>query len=367
MKNPIFWLIDRKCSTQLGRRKFSEDSLKVKMANIPYTKPTREQKKAIRAYWGKYKINYDAIAMCNALNPSEKGFDVRYMPYDLHFCYVDPYYSNASAAQVLDDKNYYDMFFHDVQQPKTLARKIDGTFLTADYAPTTENDIAHLIENVGGAIVKVSIGSEGGYGCKIWHQGEDESELKKILGANRNVVIQELVQQHEQLSKLHPESVNTIRIMSLIRDGEVRIVSSILRMGVGTSYVDNASSGGLYCGIDSEKGCLKKNAYTREHGFVKVHPTTGVLFEGYPIPSVDKCQELVKRLAWRISRTTRLASWDFSVDSDSNPIFIEVNMAYGGIQLHQSTNGPLFGDDTRAIVDAAFRKSKLKRLAQRVF
>ena len=47
-------------------------------------------------------------------------------------------------------------------------------------------------------------------------------------------------------------------------------------------------------------------------------------------------------LANRISNTRKLASWDFSVDELGNPILIEVNMAFGELDFHQMTNGPIF-------------------------
>ena len=47
------------------------------------------------------------------------------------------------------------------------------------------------------------------------------------------------------LSEIKPSSVNTIRVLSMIRpSGKVKIYSRILRMGTNGAKVDNASSGG---------------------------------------------------------------------------------------------------------------------------
>ena len=50
----------------------------------------------------------------------------------------------------------------------------------------------------------------------------------------------------------------------------------------------------------------------------------------------------------------RLISWDFSIDADENPVFIEWNMK-GDSQLHQYNNGPLYGEKTKEILDEFFR------------
>ena len=49
----------------------------------------------------------------------------------------------------------------------------------------------------------------------------------------------------------------------------------------------------------------------------------------------------------------RLISWDFSIDAEENPIFIEWNMK-GDSQLHQYNNGPLYGEKTWEVLDEYF-------------
>lgn len=340
--------------------------LRQKMKTADYPRVTREQKKLIKQYWKGYKVSYDYIALCNAQNPSKSGFDVRYIPYQLEYCFVDPYYSSEQAAQVLDDKNYYDMFFFDVPQPVTIARKVGGTFLSATFEPLTKEAVVDKIEIRGSCIMKVSIDSAGGFGCEVWKKGMSKEKVESLLDSEKNIVIQELIRQHDRIAQLHPESINTIRIMTIIRNGEVQILSTLLRMGVGSNCVDNASMGGIYCGIDAT-GRLKKYAYDRSGMRYEQHPTTNEAFEGYCIPGVEACQNLVKKIAWRFYRTTRLASWDFAIDTEGKPVLIEINMSYGGLDVHQPTNGPLYGDETRAIVDAVFEKKPIKRIIQKLF
>ena len=50
----------------------------------------------------------------------------------------------------------------------------------------------------------------------------------------------------------------------------------------------------------------------------------------------------------------RLISWDFAVDQKEEPVLIEANFKYGGVDFHQLNNGPLFGKDAPKILNEVF-------------
>ena len=54
----------------------------------------------------------------------------------------------------------------------------------------------------------------------------------------------------------------------------------------------------------------------------------------------------------------RLVSWDIAIDESGEPILIEMNSAYGGPELHQFSNGPIFGEDTEEILEEVFGNNK---------
>ena len=55
----------------------------------------------------------------------------------------------------------------------------------------------------------------------------------------------------------------------------------------------------------------------------------------------------------------KMVSWDFAVNEHGNPIMIEANLCLGELDFHQLNNGPLFGEDTKKILDEVFQKIKL--------
>lgn len=181
--------------------------------------------------------------------------------------------------------------------------------------------------------------------------------MRNLLRNEDGFIIQEVIKQHQSIARLHPESINSIRILTLVYNGKVSVLSSIIRMGANGSKVDNGHSGGCFAGID-DNGRLKDVAieYMTGKRYLNNHPTTGTKFSESVIPNFDECKEFVKRLAPRLSRVSKLTSWDLSVDENGSPVLLETNLCYGGLFFHQISNGPVFGDMTVDILKEALKK-----------
>ena len=303
---------------------------------------------------GGVKPNLKYLSLYNHFNTD---FDPRYIPDDLYYGTIDSYYNKALDCAAIDDKNLYDLYFPDAPQPRTIVRKIKGLYQDKNYNIIPLESAVGLCLQETEIVIKKSVGSDGGHGIRFWKQNDGEAAIRKILEeGDYDIIIQETIKQHEAIARLHPSSVNSIRILTLTRNGEVRVLSSIIRMGANGKNVDNGHSGGIFVGIDDSTGRLKDVAYTYMTGkrFETKHPTTGAVFSESTIPNFNKCKELVRRISPRLSRVSCLTSWDLPVGTDGEPILIEVNMAYGGLFFHQITNGPVFGELTREIIEEVF-------------
>jgi hypothetical protein len=139
------------------------------------------------------------------------------------------------------------------------------------------------------------------------------------------MTLEEVVHQHEALSALHPQSVNTIRIMTVkLNENEYHILAAIQRIGCGAKRVDNYHMGGIVVSI-SQEGLLTSVGYLRpEFGFsVKEHPDTHITFDGYRIPFFRESLELAKRAHSYIG-DIHSVGWDMAV-TPQGPIIIEAN------------------------------------------
>ena len=341
------------------RECYANNDLKAKL-NSPAIKPIdEEQKRRITDFWGKYSVKFNMgwFDFFNTIAPNATHLEY-YIPHDLYYCKLDPYFSNIQLSRVFDNKNMYDLYFHDVPQPKTLVRIVNGFIQDNNYQFIDIEKAISLCEANSHIIIKPSIDSEGGAGIRFWNnKTNSREELEALLTDGGNYIFQSVVNQCNQLAQIHPNSLNTIRIITLIHNNEVIPLSSILRMGRGGASVDNAASGGCYCGINHD-GTLKDIAYDSLGNKYAEHPQGGILSK-YKIPNFYKCVDMVKFLAPRLSHISKLCSWDICVDSNDMPLLIEVNLSYGDVQLHQITNGPIFGDMTATILNEVFSNNRL--------
>lgn len=135
-----------------------------------------------------------------------------------------------------------------------------------------------------------------GKGIRVWRLPNDKDELKKYISRCQDIIIENFLEHHPLMSALHKESVNTIRLVTFYNNNEVRVLSKIIRMGTGGNYVDNAHSGGIFCGINDD-GRLKKYVYNTVGDRFENHPTSNIKLDGYLIPNIEKCVKIVERLA----------------------------------------------------------------------
>lgn len=320
----------------------------------PKTPIPDDLKKSVKQYWKKYTSISPKWAWYYA---SSNGIqDPRYIPNTLIYTKIDQYFNNRKIGYGFNDKNYYSLIFPNVKQPEVIVRNIGGMFLNEKYELLTQVEAFKLICNYQEVICKPTLESGSGRSIEFWNIKDNIQHIECFLHdkTEKDYVVQKIIKQHPELNKVHADSINSIRIVSILMPEGVYILSSNLRMGVGESRIDNVTAGGISCGIN-EDGSLKSYAttyYTGEH--LTQHPQ-GLVFEGFKVPSYDKAVELVKQ-AHPLIPHFRLVSWDIAIDENGDALLIEPNMRKGGINLNQFNNGPLFGDMTERVLDEVFGK-----------
>ena len=154
------------------------------------------------------------------------------------------------------------------------------------------------------------------------------------------LLVEEWVQQHPTVAELHPQSLNTLRLVTMrTTDGRCRPVTCMQRMGVNAMHLDNLSSGGMAVGI-ADDGTLKTWAYyadpTQEP--LRAHPDTGVVFEGRATPYFKEAVDLACKAHCLFPRTYSVG-WDIAI-TPGGPVIIEANVAWGMLNI-QIINGGL--------------------------
>lgn len=152
--------------------------------------------------------------------------------------------------------------------------------------------------------------------------------------AHSGAVLEEIIRQAGDMARLHPSSVNTLRIPTVVlRDGEVCLFHPTLRVGKGGSVVDNFSAGGISALIDPETGRICSDGADKKGAKYVEHPDTHVRFKGFQIPEWDKAVEMVKAAAI-VVEGNHYCGWDLAY-SDKGWCMVEANSTaqMGGMQI----------------------------------
>lgn len=136
-------------------------------------------------------------------------------------------------------------------------------------------------------------------------------------------IAEEKVVQSDEMARLNPSSVNTIRCMTFLDKGEVQIGPCFLKVGQGNSFVDNAGAGGIVCGLDSHTGTVITSGFDEFLNEYSEHPETHVRFLDFQLPEWNEMIELTKKMA-KESPSVRYIGWDMA-HTDNGWVIIEGN------------------------------------------
>jgi hypothetical protein len=172
--------------------------------------------------------------------------------------------------------------------------------------------------------------SEGGAGIeKILRDGnESVGKLRNRLSSSRQFLLEEFVVQHPDMALLNATSVNTLRIVTFVREGTVHVLARVLKMGAGGD-IDNFSAGGMYTMLDTD-GVALYAAFDRHDAMHSVHPISGTSIVGFRVPRFTEVIELVSKAALELTDVPYVG-WDVAITPDG-PLIIEANYNTGVFQ-----------------------------------
>ncbi len=140
-----------------------------------------------------------------------------------------------------------------------------------------------------------------------------EKELYNYLLENNITLLEEVIQQCDEMNKIYPKSVNTIRVVTVIdNDGVPQVLASAMRIGGNNSYVDNFNQGGLVITVDRETGITSDVAVDingKEH---TVHPNTKTQIANIKVPRWDEIISTCKEAALVVPEV-RYVGWDVAI------------------------------------------------------
>lgn len=271
-------------------------------------------------------------------------FDIIYCGIKYQAGYVDynlfeMYKMNSFERKTIITRGINNEFIKKYNNPKYMKyfnsklefNKIFDKYLNRDWLELNGKNIKEFkafCKNHPEIIVKPDSASCGKGVELISVTGKDIKELYAELIDNGQILVEEVATQCKKLSDIHKESINTVRVVTLLG----KVVVAFLRMGNNHNSVDNFNHEGLVAPIDIETGKINYQALDKKKNLYTHHPLTNKEIVGLTIPKWKEIKELCETAALEIPEVGYVG-WDVCVGKDKC-FFIEGN-EFPGHDLYQ--------------------------------
>lgn len=315
---------------------------------------TEDQKAEVDAFWRKYRFvtNMGYNAWKTYYNRSGI-WDPRYVPYYFLKKFIRPSIAPEKYLFAFQNKAYLPKLLANAKQPLTIVRRVEGIYYNTRFEKITRDEaldltLARLQERE--IVVKPS-GLAGGKGVEFFSQATRE-ELEAVFEEKGDLfVVQDAIRQHPEMARLNDSTVNTVRLTTLMLDGEFIPLAALVKVGSPKVRVDNYKHGGCLIGVNLD-GTAFPWALNVKRERVNLLPSGVDLSKGeFPrVPCFDSVLKTAEKAHYDIP-VMKLISWDIAIDDEGEAEIIEANFG-GDIRMHQVLTGPIFGDLTEKVLDA---------------
>lgn len=232
---------------------------------------------------------------------------------------------NNSIIKKYNNPEYIHYFSNKIDFNKKFNK-----YLLRDWMEINENnfDLFKSFTKQHSKIVVKPISESCGKGVEILKV--NSNNCKKIFNElleSKRILVEEVATQCDEIGKLHPSSINTIRIVTLNQ----KIVVAFLRIGNNNNIVDNFNHEGLVAPINIETGIIDYLAIDKKGNLYEKHPLTNENILWFKIPKWPRIKRFVENAAKEVPEVGYVG-WDVSLNKD--PFLIEGN-EFPGHDLYQ--------------------------------
>jgi hypothetical protein len=315
-------------------------------------KPSRLMKQEMRAlkrYWGCYPFQYIRYGMykasCTLSIEEMKDYIPNFFAYYLFF---PKHFKDYGIISDDKEMTYRVLDSGGMNQPVLLLQYKNGLFydskknvLNQDQVQATINEskakklFLKPTKGLGGRGILVFSNKSGRFMDEEGHELSFDF-INTGFSNKEDYILQEGLEQHEALNKIYPNAVNTFRVMTEMKNGNVKMLFGMLRMGQGGSHLDNASQTGLVCKINVDTGAFDQIIHQGHGRTIDKHPDSNFSFKAYHFPHWPEIKTFVTQIAHKFDAITYVG-WDVAYTT-SGPALIELNAA-PGLEYLQDCHG----------------------------
>lgn len=227
---------------------------------------------------------------------------------------------NNTIVQKLNDPNKMKIFTNKVSFNKKFSKYLNRRWL---YLDDNFKEFEEFIKTQEYIFCK-PLALRSGEGIEKYKVSDFKpKKLYNTLIEKNQLLVEELAVQHKQMSKIHPASVNTIRVITINNGKSIKILAAIFRIGNNNSVVDNLGSGGMSTYVNVDTGEVEFPAIDKFRNVYEVHPITNEKIVGFKIPIWDDVKKLCIEAASVVDGVGYIG-WDVCV-GEKHPYLIEGN------------------------------------------
>ena len=173
------------------------------------------------------------------------------------------------------------------------------------------------------------------------YQGEEDALrlYDELYGSG--AVVEQMLVQHEDMNRLNPHCVNSVRVLTYTDRDDVHMLLSTARSAAGDGIVDNFGSGGMSVAVDLQTGRFTADGIDQDFRRIAKHPFTGTVLKGFQIPNWEKALPIVERAARRAYTLPqcRWVGWDLAFLADGDVAILEGNWRPGTLAQNTHERG----------------------------
>ena len=245
-------------------------------------------------------------------------------------------------SQKYDHPDYRGLFQDKVEFDRTFSEFLRRDWMVVDA--DNADDLRAFTERLGTIVTKEPVG-QAGTGVHRYHadEVEDWTAFHRGLLERGEILVEEVIRQHDDLAAVCPGTVNTTRVTAFFDGQKTHILAMAQKFGRG-AVSDQMTFGGFYTMLDDNGHAL--GAGYDSHGHVhELHPDSGVRIADFQLPMIDEVKAFVDQVA-RVVPQVQYVGWDIVVGPDG-PVLVEGNWGAGVYENKPSVTGIRTGHKPR--------------------
>lgn len=151
------------------------------------------------------------------------------------------------------------------------------------------------------------------------------TDIKALYESCKNdrLLVEQCIESCEEIKAFHPQSLNTIRVVTVSNRRKAEVFGSFLRMGVGDSVIDNAHAGGIFAHININNGEIDTDGINTDGHQFTYHPDSKLKIKGFVVPQWDLICRTCIEAAMLTDNT--ITGWDVIINQRGEVEFVEGN------------------------------------------